>query len=117
VIPYTGQPRLEQKADRCLLTRVIMTLGDPMAVELLRFARESLTVGGRIEIVDLEADGTPASAFADLINLARSGGAVRSHAEWRALAERAGLRIAGRRALSAPFVLFSLERVPSSVPA
>jgi hypothetical protein len=109
VIPYRGQRRLERPADRCLLSRVVATLGDSAAVEVLGFAARSLTPGGRVEIVDFEADGTPAAAFGDLLHLARSGGAVRSRDEWGELARRAGLRIAGRRSLQGPFVHLSME--------
>jgi hypothetical protein len=117
VIPYVGQQRLTPPADRCLLTRVILTLDDSTALELLRFAGRSLSADGRLEIVDLEADGTPPTAFADLLSLARSGGAVRSPAQWHELARGAGLRITGRRSLSGPFVLLSMEREPAVISA
>jgi hypothetical protein len=110
VIPYREQRRLEPPADRCLLTRVIATLDDAAALSLLRFSGRSLTEGGRVEIVDFEADGTPAAAFGDLLHLARSGGAVRTRDEWKELAARAGLRIAGRRSLVGPYVHLSMER-------
>jgi O-methyltransferase domain len=109
VIPYRGQDRLEPPADRCLLTRVIATLDDSAAVDLLGFAARSLTEGGRVDIIDFEADGSPAAAFGDLLHLARSGGAVHSRDEWDELARRAGLRIAGRRSVGGPYVHFSME--------
>jgi hypothetical protein len=46
----------------------------------------------------------------DLLNLARSGGAVRGPQEWEELAARSGLRIASRRPL-APFVHLRLHPV------
>jgi len=109
VIPYRGQPRLEPPADRCLLSRVVATLDDSAAVEVLRFAARSLTPGGRVEVIDSESDGTPAAAFGDLLHLARSGGAIRSRDEWGELARRAGLRIAARRSVERPFVHLSME--------
>jgi demethylspheroidene O-methyltransferase len=109
VIPYEGQPKLEPPADRCLLSRVIATLGDSAAVDLLGFAARSLSDGGRIEIIDFEADATPAGAISDLLHFARSGGAVRSHDEWHELARQAGLRIAHRRKVEGPLVYLSLE--------
>jgi hypothetical protein len=108
VIPYRGQRRLEPPADRCLLSRVVATLDDSAAVEVLGFAARSLTEGGRVEIIDFEADGTPAAAFGDLLHLARSGGAIRSREEWDELARRAGLRIAGRHSLDGPYVHLSM---------
>ena len=66
---------------------------------------------GRVEVVDLEADGTPAAAFGDLLNLARSGGGVRSPEQWRELGRRTGLRLAARRSITAPFVHLSFEPV------
>jgi len=109
VIPYRGQRRLKRLADRCLLVRVIATLDDSRAHALLRFAARSLSEGGRIEIMDIEADGTPAGAFGDLMHLARSGGAVRSRDQWDELARRAGLRIARRQSLMRPYVHLSME--------
>ena len=110
VVAYRGQRRLQPPADRCLLTRVIATLDDPRARTLLGFAARSLTPGGRIEIIDFEADGTPAAAFGDLLHLARSGGAVRSRTEWEQLARHSGLRIVARRSLAGPYIHLTLER-------
>ena len=109
VIPYRRQSRLEPPADRCLLTRVVATLDDPGAVDVLGFAARSLTEGGRVEIIDFEDDGTPAAAFSDLLHLARSGGAVRSRDQWQELARRAGLRITRRRSVEGPYVHLSME--------
>ena len=109
VIPYRGQRRLEPPADRCLLSRVVATLDDAAAVEVLSFAARSLTPGGRVEVIDSESDGTPAAAFGDLLHLARSGGAIRSRDGWDELARRAGLRIARRRPVERPFVHLSME--------
>jgi hypothetical protein len=92
-----------------LLTRVIATLDDSAAVEVLGFAARSLVEGGRVDIIDFEADGTSAAAFSDLMHLARSGGAVRSREGWRELARRAGLRVARRRSVGGPYVYLSLE--------
>jgi hypothetical protein len=111
VIPFVGQRRLERPVDRCLLVRVIVTLDDAAAADLLSFARRSLGATGRVEVIDLEADDTPAAAFGDLLNLARSGGAVRSPDQWRELGRRTGLRLAARRSITAPFVHLSFEPV------
>ncbi len=115
VIALDGQPRLETPADRCLLTRVIMTLDDVAAVDVLRFAGRSLTADGRIEIFDLDDAGTPAAAFADLVNLARSGGGVRSVQQWDRLARAAGLEIVQRRSLAGPFVVVSMQQPQPAV--
>jgi cyclopropane fatty-acyl-phospholipid synthase-like methyltransferase len=117
VVPYNGQRRLEPPADRCLLSRVIATLGDSAAVDLLGFAARSLTDGGRVEIIDFEADGTPAAGLSDLLHLARSGGAVRSRSQWQELAHQAGLRIGRRRAIEGPYVYLSLELDPEATRA
>ena len=114
VTTYTGQPQLEPPADRCLLTRVIATLDDSAAIELLGFAARSLADGGRVEIIDFEADATPAAAMSDLLHLARSGGAVRSNEQWRELARLAGLRIVRRRGVEGPYVYFSMEAEPEA---
>lgn len=91
-------------ADRCLLGRVIVTLDDETAIEVLRRARRWLAMDGTIEVFDLELDGSQAAAFGDVLNLARSGGGVRTSDEWRRLGERAGLRLERRRVVAAPFV-------------
>ena len=109
VVAFAGQPRLEPLVDSCLLVRVLVTLDDERAVDLLGFARRSLHPGGRIEVVDLEADGSPAAAFGDLLNLARSGGAVRSRQQWRDLGQRAGLELTARAAVVAPFVYLTFR--------
>jgi hypothetical protein len=114
VISYEHQRRLEPPADRCLLTRVIATLDDSAAADLLGFAARSLTEGGRVDVIDFEADGTSAAAFSDLLHLARSGGAVRSRDDWHELAQRAGLRIARRRSVEGPYVCLSMEREPTA---
>jgi hypothetical protein len=108
VIPYRGQRRLEPPADCCLLSRVVATLDDTAAVEVLGFAARSLTREGRVEIIDFEANGTPAAAFGDLLHLARSGGAIRSRDEWEELARRAGVRIVRRRSIGPPHVHLSM---------
>ena len=110
VVPFEGQRRLDPPADRCLLARVIMTLDDTAAVDLLRLAGRSLTEHGRIEIFDIEEDGSAAATFADLLNLARSGGGARSQRQWVQLARGAQLEIVQRRPLDGPFVLVSMER-------
>ena len=112
VTPYQGQRQLEPPADRCLLSRVIATLDDSAAVDVLGFAARSLTHGGRVEIIDFEADGTPAAAISDLLHLARSGGAVRTRGQWDQLARQAGLRIARRRGVEGPYVYLSMELEP-----
>jgi arminomycin 4-O-methyltransferase/SAM-dependent hydroxylase len=109
VVAYRGQRQLQPPADRCLITRVIATLDDPRASTLLGFAALSLAPGGRVEIIDFEADGTPAAAFGDLLQLARSGGAARSKVQWQQLAGRAGLRIVARRSLPGPYIHLTLE--------
>jgi hypothetical protein len=112
VIALDSQRQLQPPADRCVLARVIMTLDDAAAIEVLRFVRRSLTDEGRIEIFDLDDDGTAAAAFADLVNLARSGGAVRSRAQWDQLARAAELTIVRRRSLAGPFVVVTMEPAP-----
>ncbi len=95
-------------ADRCLLQRVLINLDDPAAGALLVLARDLLAADGRVVVVDVEADGSPGTALGDLLNLARTGGRVRSAPEWEALAASAGLRIVDRRLLRRPFSLFVL---------
>jgi hypothetical protein len=114
VVAYRGQRRLQTPADRCLLVRVIGSLDDAGALAVLRFAVRSLTPRGRLEIVDFEANGTPVAAFADLLQLARSGGAVRSKVQWQQLARRAGLRVVAKRSLAGPYVYIALEREPAA---
>ena len=112
VIPFVGQHQLEPLADRCLLARVVVTLDHAAAVDVLRFARRSLSANGRLEVIDFEADGTPGAAFGDLMTLARSGGGVRSQDEWRELAAEAGFRLAAGRLIVSPFVHLSFECNP-----
>jgi demethylspheroidene O-methyltransferase len=108
VVPFVGQRRLERPADCCLLVRVIVTLDDEAAVELLGFARRSLAPGGTIEVVDPGGDGSPAARFGDLFNLARSGGAVRSRKQWEDLARQAGLQVRSSAHVVPPFVRLTL---------
>jgi hypothetical protein len=111
VIDFVGQDALEPPVDCCLLERVLVTLDDPGAVALLRLAARSLAPGGAVEVIDLRADGTPPSAFGDLLNLARSGGGVRTTAAWEELAAQAGLRLAETSVVRPPFVRLSFEPV------
>src|SRR5262249_2420065 len=113
VVPFLGQRQLDPRVDCCLLSRVVVTLDDGAAVDLLRFACRSLAANGRLEVIDLEADGTPGAAFGDLLNLARSGGGVRSLEQWRDLARRAGFRLTTRRPIVSPFVHLSFEHDPA----
>lgn len=97
----------------CLVARVLVTLDDDAAVALLRQARAWLAPGGRIELVEPEYDATLPSALHDLVNLARSGGAVRTADAWGALAARAGLRVTARRRLVTLFTRYTLVPDPA----
>ena len=94
--------------------RVLVTLDDEGAVGLLALARRSLAPGGRVEVFEPELDGSPAATMSDLLNLVRSGGAVRSPDGWRALAARAGLRTVAREPFVPPFAHFTFE--PEAAP-
>jgi SAM-dependent methyltransferase len=106
-VTYDARARLEPPVDLALLVRVLATLDDDEAVRLLELARRSLAPGGRIEVFEPEADGTPAAALTDLLNLVRSAGAVRTPDGWRDLATRAGLRTVSRTPFLAPFAHFT----------
>jgi len=93
VTKYEGQPQLDRLADRCILVRVLNNLADGPAVELLRFARRSLAPGGTVDVIEVHDDGSPIAGLGDLLNLVRTGGAVRDTEGWHRLAEQAGLRL------------------------
>jgi hypothetical protein len=113
VIDFVGQEALDQPVECCLLERVLVTLDDAGAVALLGLAGRSLVAGGAVEVIDLQADGSAPSAFGDLLNLARSGGGVRTVDAWEALAARAGLRLVETAVVRPPFVRLSFEPVAS----
>ena len=103
-----------EPVDLCIIVRVLVTLDDEAAVGLLELARRSLAPGGRVEVFEPELDGSPGATLSDLLNLVRSGGAVRSPDEWRALAARAGLRTVAREPFVPPFAHFTFE--PEAAP-
>jgi SAM-dependent methyltransferase len=109
VVAIDGDDPLDPAVDRVLIARVLVTLADEQATALLDRARRSLRPGGRVELVEPLDDGSAPAAFGDLLNLARSGGGVRTQAAWTALAAAAGLRVATRTLMAPPFVHLSLE--------
>ena len=114
VVSLDGHAGLGEPVDLCIIVRVLVTLDDEGAVGLLALARRSLAPGGRVEVFEPELDGSPAATMSDLLNLVRSGGAVRTPDGWRALAARAGLRTVAREPLVPPFAHFTFE--PEAAP-
>lgn len=114
VIAYRGQTALEPPADLVILERVIASLDDDTAADVLGLAARSLAPRGRIEVLDVIFDDTPASAFGDLLALVRSGGRVRSEHEWRRLAARSGLRLVEVPPVPPPYVHYRLEGADDS---
>ncbi len=99
------------RADVVVLQRVLVNLDEDRAVALLGQVRSMLAEDGIVVVVDVEADGTAGPALGDLLNLARSGGTVRSDAGWTALAERAGFTVVDRQSLRRPFALRTLRPI------
>ena len=106
VIAYSGQHALDRPADRCVLVRVLNNLGDEQAVELLQFVRRSLAPDGTVDVIEAQDDGRSVGALTDMLNLARTGGAVRDTDAWRRLAEDAGLRLVNVAPVAAPYACF-----------
>jgi hypothetical protein len=102
----------DDRADVCVLQRVLLNLEDDAAAALLTRAAALVGRGGRIAVVDIERDASPGVALGDLLNLARSGGRVRTPAEWDALGRRAGLRVAERHPIGRPFTVLVFEPDP-----
>lgn len=81
--------------DRVILSRVLMGLGDPRAVDLLRRVRAVLRPGGVVDVCELRRGAGAAGRVAALLDvdmLLLTGGAVRTSEELRALLAAAGLR-------------------------
>lgn len=95
-------------ADVCVIVRVIVTLDDKPAAELLRVAGSLVGAQGSVEVFDIHHDGSTVAATADLLNLVRSGGRVRTAERWQQLAADAGMRIIATVAVAAPFVRMTM---------
>jgi AraC-like DNA-binding protein len=92
-----------QTIDIALMTRVLCTLSDDAARDLLVAIRPQLASDGVVHAIDALHDGSLSAGFVDLFNLVRSGGKARTEFEWRQLAESAGFGIVEFRSFAPPF--------------
>jgi O-methyltransferase domain len=84
-------------ADTYLLSEVLHNWSDADAERILRRCAEAVTAQGRVLIVEAVAEDRhdPDLARQDLLMLVSFGGRERCLDDWRALAARSGLRVAG----------------------
>lgn len=111
---FTGVPT----GDVHLLKRILHDWRDDQCVALLRNCRRALAPGGRILVVDavVPEDGGPHQAKAlDLMMMASLVGRERTEADFRALFEASGLRLA--RIVPTSTVLDIVEAVPDGATA
>lgn len=99
-------------ADAVVLARVLHDWDDDTAVRLLRRARDTLSAGGRLFIIEmiLPEDGV-AGSLCDLHLLMATGGRERTEAEYARLIDKAGFDLQEVRRLAAlPSVLVGVAR-------
>jgi hypothetical protein len=94
---------------QAVLQRVLCTLPDSEAEQLLTSLRTHLAPDASVYVVDTVHDGSLPAASVDLFNLVRTGGIARTEAQWKALAARCGFTIAEISLLAAPFSTITLH--------
>ena len=81
------------RADRIIVTRVLCTLSDDDAFELLSKVRGWISEGGQIHVIDSVSGVGGISNYVDLMNLVRTGGSARTIEQWRGLVASCDLTI------------------------
>jgi SAM-dependent methyltransferase len=111
---------LPEGADVYLLSNVVGDWDDSKVVEILRRCAEAAGQNGRILILEplLEEDPRSSSAL-DLLRLVVAEGGTRTLKQFRALAEAAGLELAGHKSMPSGLCILELmvpARSPGSDP-
>jgi hypothetical protein len=98
-------------AEAIVLARILHDWSDAEAVRILQRAREALAPGGRLHVIErvLGPEGLD-GALLGLHMLVATGGKERTEADFRALLERAGLRLLERRSLATTSHVLIAER-------
>ena len=89
-------------ADVVVMARILHDWDDADALRILVRARDSLTRGGRLHIVEMVLpDGDPSGALCDLHLLMVTGGRERTLAEYEDLLVRSGFKLKETKRLNA----------------
>jgi hypothetical protein len=100
------------EADVVVLARVLHDWDDRSAMEILRHARQALSVGGRLFVVEMLVPETGvAGSLCDLHLLMATGGAERTSSEYTRLIEEAGFDLVDVRRIPAlPSIIEGVAR-------
>lgn len=90
-------------ADRVTMSRVICTLPDGAATQLLTSVRSWLNEGAEVHIIDSIPSDLMATSTVDLFNLVRGGGGARTEVQWNDLAVATGFTVSEIRPFMGPF--------------
>jgi hypothetical protein len=97
-------------ADAAVMSRVLMNLNDEDATALLTDIRGWLRPNSELTVLDVVGDGGTAAGLLDMQLMARSGGAVRDHAQWTSLADSAGFDLVEVATFTPPLSTIKLRR-------
>ena len=89
--------------DRAPMSRVICTLPDDAATQLLTSVRGWVNDGAEVHIIDSIPSDLMATSTVDLFNLVRGGGGARTEAQWHELAAATGFTVSVIRPFMGPF--------------
>ncbi len=108
---------LPPDGDVYLLKHILHDWADEDCVRILQRVSAAMAPGGRLVVAELplpeEGEATPMGVMLDLNMLVMLGGRERSAAEYAALFERAGLRLARVIPTAAPIALIEARRRPA----
>ncbi len=90
-------------SDRVTMSRVICTLTDDAATQLLASVRSWLNEGAEVHVIDSIPSDLMATSTVDLFNLVRGGGGARTEAQWNELAAATGFTVSEIRPFMGPF--------------
>lgn len=90
-------------ADRVTMSRVVCTLPDDAATQLLTSVRGWVNDGAEVHVIDSIPSELLATSTVDLFNLVRGGGGARTEAQWNEIAASTGFTVSAIRPFMGPF--------------
>jgi hypothetical protein len=101
-------------ADFLILSRVLCTLPDEDASNLLSSMHQWCSTSSEIHIYDAVLEESPMSFAVDLFNLVRTGGGSRSMSQWNQLLAESGFSIVSVNSFVGPFSRFVVRPISVS---